>query len=99
MRFFILGLTAFMSSVSFAARHSIPDYCAENAASFVEHKYGDNYDREGFEGLNCKRSPVGRAIECTVAASKGNGAAIDTYRVILNTRCSNYYRIDLVGEE
>jgi hypothetical protein len=86
------------SSVSFAAA-SIPEYCDVNAASFVEKIYSDSYDREGFEGFDCEVSPRGRAIICKVAASKGDGAALDTYQVVMNLKCSKAFRIDLVGEE
>lgn len=87
-----------VTSPSFAET-SIPAYCDFSAAGFVEEKYGDDYDREGFRGLDCEVSPKGRAIICKVAASKGDGAAIDTYQVVMNMDCSKAFRIDLVGEE
>lgn len=90
-------LIAFTAATSNAA--PIPAYCEENAASSVESKFSDDYDREGFEGYKCEKSPRGKAVVCEVAASKGDGAAIDTYRVILNASCSKTFRVELIGEE
>jgi hypothetical protein len=88
---------AFSSSFTFAS--AVPAVCFRNAEKFVESSVGDSYDKEGFDAYECKKSPVGNAVVCDVAASKGNGAAFDTYRVVLSPSCKRSYRIELIGEE
>lgn len=93
----IITLAFFATLPAFAA--PISQACYDNAASAVEKRFADRYDREGFAAYECKRSSSGRVINCEVAASKGDGAAIDTYRVTLSSDCSRTFRVDLIGEE
>ena len=86
-----------LSSLCFA--ETIPSACYVNAAGAVESLHGDTYDREGFEAYDCEISPVGKAIVCDVAASKGNGDAIDTYQVVLSKSCAKVFKVTLIGEE
>lgn len=103
MRITLIALALILASASSFAKSTPSDRlmerCDLNASSSVESRYGDNYDREGFQTLGCKKSPVGRAVICEVAASKDEGAAIDTFRVVLNMACTKALRIELVGEE
>ncbi len=74
--------------------------CYAQAAKFAEdqaeHGY---YDKDGFEAHQCEMAPNKKAVICEVSASKGDGAATDTYRVVLNASCSKAHRVELIGEE
>ena len=88
-------------SMSFAANASeIGKSCyarAEKATErFAEPGY---YDHDGFTAYNCESAPNGAAVLCEVSASKGKGAATDTFRVVLSRDCSRTYRVELIGEE
>ncbi len=70
---------------------------AEKAvARFVEE---EKYDENGFETYDCILAKNNKAMICEVNASKGDGAANDTYRVVLNLNCDRTYRVELIGEE
>ena len=58
-----------------------------------------HYDKNGFEAYACEQASNKAAVICEVSASKGDGAASDTYRVVLNTNCSYVFRVELIGEE
>jgi hypothetical protein len=94
----ILALS-FVASTSRAA--NVPVACEGNAESFLEgyQDLQDRYDREGFMTTECSVSPRGSAVVCEVGASKGDGAAIDTYMVVMNKKCTRLFRIVLTGEE
>lgn len=74
--------------------------CAKKAEQavdrFVEKDY---YDKDGFETYDCIVAKNNKAMICEVIAAKGDGAASDTYRVVLNLDCSRTYRVELIGEE
>jgi hypothetical protein len=80
---------------------TVPVVCIQNAAKFVESAVdADKYDREGFEAFECRKANLGRIVICDVAAPKGGGEAMDTYRVVMNKTCTRTLRpVDLVGEE
>lgn len=58
-----------------------------------------DYDANGFETYECFLASNQKAVICEVSASKGDGAAIDTYRVVLNRNCTKIFRVELIGEE
>lgn len=60
---------------------------------------GQGYDKNGFNTYSCKKTPNYAAVACDVAASKGHGAAVDAYRVILNKKCNHVFRVYLLSEE
>lgn len=70
---------------------------AEQAVSI--HTGSNDYDENGFEAFNCVQASNRRVVICDVSASKGNGAAMDTYRVVLNLTCTKVFRVELMGEE
>lgn len=74
--------------------------CYRNAARavsrFVEPNY---YDKDGIETMKCAVSPCGSAVVCDVMASKGDGAATDTFMVVLDSSCTKSFRVELTGEE
>ncbi|MFP5458888.1 MAG: hypothetical protein ACLGG7_09165 [Bacteriovoracia bacterium] len=79
---------------------SVPESCFTKASSAVERSsFNDRYDVGGFETLDCERSLNRKVVLCEVSASKGDGAATDTFRVVLSESCSRVLRIDLIGEE
>ncbi len=85
-------------ATSFAA--SIAKECYSKSESSVAQSVSQNdYDEDGFSAYKCEVAKNNSAILCEVSASKGDGAAIDTYRVVLNKSCSHTFRIDLIGEE
>ena len=66
-------------------------------AKFVEDK--DYYDQDGFDAFECVLAPNKKVVLCDVAAGKGDGAATDSYLVVLNESCTRTYRVQLTGEE
>lgn len=102
MKHIVTAMFAVFSLSAFA--ENVPGICYDNAATFAEaftlkSPYGARYDREGFQAYECYKSPVGKAIVCDVAASKGDGAALDTYRVVMNITCKKPFSVTLTGEE
>lgn len=95
----LFSLTALLMTSPAAKAVSIPNSCFTKAASAVEARFGDAYDKDGIEAYECQRSATGKAIVCDVAANKGDGAAADTYQVVLNQYCDKVFRIELTGEE
>lgn len=82
------------------AQASVPETCLASASAAVERSgFNDRYDVGGFETLGCERSLNRKVVLCEVSASKGDGAASDTFRVVLSASCSRVLRIDLIGEE
>lgn len=75
--------------------------CAAKAeqvvAKFVEDE--NYYDENGIETYDCTPSINNKVLLCEVSASKGDGAANDTYLVVLNLSCDRAYRVQLIGEE
>lgn len=87
-----------LSFNSFAAE--IPRACNHAAELAVAKSVEvDYYDADGFMSMGCELAPNKAAVICEVAASKGDGAANDTYRVVLNKTCKKAFRVDLIGEE
>ena len=94
----VLGLLmAGASSIASAAQ--IDRACFAKAAAAVERQSPGYYDRDGVEALSCGLAPNKKAVICDVGASKGDGAASDTYRVVLNASCTKVFRVELTGEE
>jgi len=74
--------------------------CYKTAATAVERQAEVGYyDQNGIATAECAPAPNRRAWICSVAAYKGDGAAADTYRVVLNSSCTRAYRVELIGEE
>jgi len=90
---------ALLAPISALANPSSPT-CRNNAAKFAEQNKAHNgYDRDGFWGVSCELAPNQKAVICEVAASKGRGAATDTYQVVMNATCTKALRVELTGEE
>lgn len=101
MKRLLIGLLTLSSLTTFA--HAAPKKCYSTAEKSVE-KYAiaegyDYYDMNGFDAHECSLATNGAAIVCEVLAAKGDGAAYDTYRVVLNKTCSKTFRVELIGEE
>lgn len=99
---FLAVSIVFLSSLSVSASASaaeIAKQCYWNAQSFVALQAERNYDEDGFHAYNCSLAPNKKAVICEVSASKGDGAATDTYRVVMNLSCSKAYRVEMTGEE
>lgn len=78
----------FSSSCLYKAETAVAEFVGKN-----------NYDKNGFTALECALALNKAVVICDVSASKGDGAANDSYRVILNNTCSEVYRVELTGEE
>ena len=94
----LLALVLNFSTQAFAF-DTLQDKCFKKAAVATAKFAGSGYDKDGFETYECALAPNKAVILCNVAASKGEGAAIDTYRVILDKACNKVFRVDLTGEE
>jgi hypothetical protein len=90
----ILGLSN-IANASPDLINACPAAAVEAAANFA----GNGYDADGFYGLDCFFAQNSAAVICSVAASKGNGDATDTYQVVLNKSCTRAYRVELKYEE
>lgn len=89
MKFLILTIITLISTHAFA----LPSKCFTLAENNVR------YAGEEAEAYKCKLATNGGAVICEVAAYKGGGDAVDTWRVVLNKTCSRVLRSDLIGEE
>lgn len=89
------------STSTFAFADEIDPKCAAKAekavARFVEEE--THYDKNGFETYDCVIAKNNKAMICEVNAYKGEGAANDTFRVVLNLSCNRVYRVEMIGEE
>ncbi|CAN5596833.1 hypothetical protein BH10BDE1_BH10BDE1_31620 [soil metagenome] len=102
---FVISL-GFVSSLSFAAptlpprADSVSEICYAKAESAVT-KFVEPgmYDLDGILADDCRKSPRGNAVVCQVSASKGDGAASDSYLALLSADCLRVYRVELTGEE
>lgn len=98
MKSLIIILLAFSVQTAFAS--FVPKKCSTKAESSLKtHLEGQNYDKDGFHAFACSLAPNKAVVICQVSASKGDGAATDTYQVVLNKSCTRFFRIDLIGEE
>ena len=86
------------SFASYANEASRKCYPVAEAAVKKQAKKG-YYDKNGIEAYNCEYAENGMVVLCDVSASKGQGAATDTYSVVLDVSCDYAMRVDLVGEE
>ena len=94
----IIAIILNISSQAFAF-DTIPAVCYKKAAIVASKFAGSGYDKNGFEAFECDIAPNEAVILCNVSASKGDGAANDTYLVVLNRSCTRALRVDLTGEE
>ncbi len=88
-----------VSSSASASAGEIAKQCYWNAQNFVSLQAERTYDEDGFHAYGCFIAPNKKAVICEVSASKGDGAATDTYRVVMNLSCSKAYRVEMTGEE
>lgn len=95
----LITLSFALLSFSSFAEERIPQSCYGKAESAVERRFSYRYDAEGFEAYDCQKNSTGKVVNCEVSASKGDGAATDTYRVTMDLTCSRVFRVDLIGEE
>jgi hypothetical protein len=89
MKLFILSIMAMASAQAFA----VPSKCITLAENTVRYAGEEAY------AYDCKLAPNRVVVLCEVAAFKGGGDAVDTWRVVLNKTCSRVYRAELIGEE
>lgn len=89
MKLFILSIVTLISTQAFA----VPSKCFTLAENKVR------YTGEEAEAYKCELAANGGAVICEVAAYKGGGDAVDTWRIVMDKTCSRVYRSDLIGEE
>ncbi len=84
-----------------SALAEIPARCAGKAERAVrtESEYSSRYAGESVYAHECVLADNRGAVICDVAAEKGDGAATDSYRVVLNKTCTRVFRVELTGEE
>lgn len=98
MKLIVLAATLSFSLVSLAS--DIPAQCFIKATKAVEKSTTTGgYDTNGVETLECKLADNKAVYLCQVAASKGDGAAMDSYLVVLTKTCSKALRLELSSEE
>lgn len=89
MKTLLIAALAVMSAQAFA----VPNKCYSKSATAVR------YSGEEAEAHECAFAPNGKVVICEVAAYKGGGDAVDTWRVVLNKTCTKVLRTELIGEE
>lgn len=87
-----------ISSLAFSSDQLLKK-CGRVAEKALETKVGENYDLDGFQANQCVLADNQAAVVCELSAFKGEGAALDTYLVVLNKTCKKTLRIELIGEE
>jgi hypothetical protein len=95
----ILGVAGLLLGQVSLADDALVKKCNKVASQATKNFAGEGYDKDGFWAIECKPSSDGRVVVCQVAADKGNGAASDTYQVVLNKSCTAAFSVKLVGEE
>jgi len=94
-----MKLAVFLVSSLFAAQaFAVPAICTSKSEKAV-HKASSRYDGEHVFAYDCAYAHNGAAVICEVAAEKGGGDAVDTWRVVLSKTCSRVYRTEMIGEE
>jgi hypothetical protein len=87
-------------AINTMASETISSKCYKNAKRYVEKFAGiGRYDENGFSTYQCATATNKKAVICYVSASKGDGAAIDSYRAVMNRTCSRSFRVELSSEE
>lgn len=102
MKNLILASVLMISSIIQTTTHAdeVEPKCAKRAERAVSRFVKPGvYDKDGFEAYDCTLGANKRVMICEVVAAKGDGAAADTYRVVLNAECSRTFRVELIGEE
>ncbi|WP_374076705.1 hypothetical protein [Bdellovibrio bacteriovorus] len=99
MKLFLMSFFSIASISTTAMADELAKQCYSKAASVAENFASGNYDEDGFWAYECALASNKKAVICEVGASKGDGAATDTYRVVLNKTCTKAFRVELTGEE
>ena len=97
MKFFIL--LALLAAFSTTAMAGISQTCSKKAIKAVEQNAVNSYDQDGISVVDCEVAPNNAALICDMRAQKGDGAANDSYTVVLTKSCSKVLRVELTGEE
>ncbi len=98
MKLLISVFTIFVAAPTFA--HVSMQQCGKKAEQALTKEFANSYyDKDGFFAIDCSLANNNKAVLCSVGASKGDGAATDTYLVVLNTKCNYVFRTELIGEE
>lgn len=98
MKTFLIFTLLFVSN--FASASFSQNRCYQTAKSALGIELaGENYDNDDYYDGGCSLADNKKAVLCLLGASKGDGAATDTYLVVLNKICTHVFRIQLVGEE
>lgn len=101
MKISLLAFAAFIIISPKAANAAeVNSACYAKAEAAVKNQAEPGYyDADGIDALDCVIAPNKKAVVCEVGAYKGNGAAADSYRVVLNASCTKVFRVELTGEE
>lgn len=96
-----MKIFALASLLTFAATIATAQagICEKNAEIFAERGAEQEYDKGGFETLDCALAPNKKVMVCNVGASQGDGAVVDMLRVVMNASCTRALRVELISEE
>jgi hypothetical protein len=95
----LIALTIISLSQAAFSSEALLSKCSSLAEIAVKREAKSHDDRNGISAYKCELAPNRAVVICELSASKGNGAASDTYRAILNKSCTGVLRVDLIGEE
>lgn len=84
-----------------ASIYKVPSKCFIKAQVLLTDFVKDRgiYDEDGIEAEECSLVKNKAAIICDLSATKGDGAAVDRYVIVMDKKCSIAYRYELIGEE
>ena len=98
MKFVAIALLTMTTAQAFAV--VMPTRCYRKAEAAVRaSENGGRYVDEQVDADECGITANRAAVYCEVAAYKGGGDAVDSYRVILTKTCSRVLRTEMTGEE
>lgn len=91
-----------VSQISYA--ETTPERCARTAEKAVKESVAmsvlsGRYDEDGIFAGDCNVAKNQKAMLCEVGAMKGDGAASDTYLVVMDLKCRKTFRVEMIGEE
>lgn len=100
MKNLCLAILAMLIFANPAFAKNIPANCKAKAITAVARTTAPaGHDSDDIEILNCAYTNKGTEVHCDLSVSKGGGAALDSYLVILNQNCSRVLHTELTGEE
>ncbi len=95
----LLSFSLIILSFSAISSDDLLKKCGPLAEKVATKKFGKNYDQDGIWAYECGLAPNKAVVVCDLGASKGDGGATDTLRVVLDKTCSKAYSAKIISVE